>query len=146
MWSSAGARIGEHPLVSTFIQSLMNDDMTNRGRRRYWYDDTWDVQCVFDHVQTVLDSPAFMELHDNPRRHCAYVTQLRDLIIPLARILLCSRSSDLACVYWGLSSDAECIRFHFDSADIDRLTAVDFRFYAPKQRCCMPTTHHGYID
>eukprot|EP01050_Picozoa_sp_SAG11_P003527 SAG11_NODE_201_length_12551_cov_67.866126_11_plen_263_part_00 len=74
MWSSAGARIGEHPLVSAFIQSLMNDDLTNRNRRRYRYDDTWNVQTVFDYVRDVLNSADFAALRTSSPT--CYVTRL----------------------------------------------------------------------
>ena len=58
----------------------------------------------------------------------------------------CSRSSDLACVFRGIGSDIECVRFHFDSDHIDHLTSVEFWFYALKQRRSMPTTQWGYTD
>ena len=43
MWQNRGMRIGEHPLVSAYIEALQKDDFLNRSRRKYKYDDTWDV-------------------------------------------------------------------------------------------------------
>ena len=142
MWSGAGARIGEHPLVTSFIQALTNDDLTNRSRRRYRYDDTWDVQSVFDFVQHRLLSADFLTLRRSGGT--PYILALRDLVIPLARILLCSRSADLKCVYRGVHSAQECVRFTRD--DAGSVSDVAFRFYAPKQRRTMPTTQRGYTD
>lgn len=48
MWQGRGMRVGEHPLVSSYIQSLTNDDYLHHDRRKYKYEDTWDVQPVFD--------------------------------------------------------------------------------------------------
>jgi hypothetical protein len=52
-------RIGEHPLVSAYIEAMQKDDFLNRSRRKYKYDDTWDVQLVFDYVSATVHSAAF---------------------------------------------------------------------------------------
>ena len=54
MWGGVGCRIGEHPLVTSFVQSLTNDDLLNRGRRKYRYDDTWDVEALFASLAAAL--------------------------------------------------------------------------------------------
>jgi hypothetical protein len=146
MWSDAGLRIGEHPLVTSFIQSLTNDDMMHRGRRKYRYDDTWDVEALFQSLLTIVSSAAFASLRATGGRR--FVHALRDVVIPLARVLLCCRSSDLRCVFRGDDSDHECIRFSFDNYGNDNrvLSAVSVRYYAPKQRRSMPTAARGYTD
>eukprot|EP01050_Picozoa_sp_SAG11_P005842 SAG11_NODE_428_length_9551_cov_6.526978_1_plen_368_part_10 len=112
MWQGRGMRVGEHPLVSSYIQSLTNDDYLHHDRRKYKYEDTWDVQPVFDYVHSVVESDAF-SVRVQPL-NSAMRSTLRSVVVPLARIILCCRSSDLTCIYRGQSSDVQCIRFTHD--------------------------------
>lgn len=143
MWQNRGMRIGEHPLVSAYIEALQKDDFLNRSRRKYKYDDTWDVQLVFDYVSATVRSAAFQALRAAPTS-IAYISKLRECVIPLGRILLCSRSSDLTCVFRGDSTNVQCVRFNND--DAGALESVDIRFYCPKQRNTMPVSAKGYTD
>eukprot|EP01050_Picozoa_sp_SAG11_P010957 SAG11_NODE_1129_length_5761_cov_296.866302_2_plen_75_part_00 len=59
MGQGRGMRVGEHPLVSSYIQSITNDDFLNHDRRKYKYDDTYDVQPVFDYVSAIVSSSDF---------------------------------------------------------------------------------------
>eukprot|EP01050_Picozoa_sp_SAG11_P000161 SAG11_NODE_3_length_39220_cov_67.005828_22_plen_266_part_00 len=140
MWQGRGMRVGEHPLVSSYIQSLTNDDYLHHDRRKYKYEDTWDVQPVFDYVHSVVDSDAF-SVRVQPLNSTMRST-LRSVVVPLARIILCCRSSDLTCIYRGQSSDVQCIRFTHD--DDGALESVQLRYCRPKQRNGLPVSAKGY--
>eukprot|EP01048_Picozoa_sp_COSAG05_P035213 COSAG05_NODE_15170_length_376_cov_1.563177_1_plen_114_part_10 len=70
----------------------------------------------------------------------------RDHCIPLARLLLACRSSDLACIFRGVRSNVKCLRFEYDSESVLTriLTGVSLRFYRPKERNSMPVSSKGY--
>eukprot|EP01050_Picozoa_sp_SAG11_P030795 SAG11_NODE_9268_length_927_cov_1.207729_1_plen_109_part_10 len=48
MWNDRGIALCEHPLVTAYIRSITNDDFLNKSRRKYRYDDTWDVHLLLD--------------------------------------------------------------------------------------------------
>ena len=73
-----------------------------------------------------------------------FIRLLRSLLLPLMRVILCCRSSDLTCIHRGDLSSVRCIRFRNDGAG--DLASVGFRFYRPKQRNTLPTRSHGYTD
>eukprot|EP01050_Picozoa_sp_SAG11_P001338 SAG11_NODE_57_length_19200_cov_18.288417_6_plen_203_part_00 len=80
MWEGRGMRLGEHPLVSAYIQSITNDDFLHRSRRKYRYDDTWDVELLLTYVRSVVDSAHFTALRagvwtrrDQPARPSAWL-------------------------------------------------------------------------
>eukprot|EP01050_Picozoa_sp_SAG11_P033945 SAG11_NODE_11770_length_739_cov_0.906250_1_plen_103_part_10 len=68
---------------------------------------------------------------------------LRSVVVPLARIILWCRSSDLTCIYRGQSSDVQCIRFTHDDNGALR-ESVQLRFYWPKLRNGLPVSAKGY--
>eukprot|EP01050_Picozoa_sp_SAG11_P009727 SAG11_NODE_935_length_6482_cov_25.242676_4_plen_280_part_00 len=142
MWNDRGIALGEHPLVLAYIRSITNDDFLNKSRRKYRYDDTWDVQLLLDYLTTVRDSAALTAARDvGGIRH---VTLLRSLVVPLARVLLCCRSDDLTCIYPGVDSDVQCVKF--TRSDDGALLSASVRFFRPKQRNHMPVSSRGYTD
>jgi hypothetical protein len=102
----------------------------------------WDVETLFASLAAALASPAHAALRATGGRR--YLNALRDIIVPLGRILLCYRSSDFHCVYRGEFTEHNCLRFELGAAG--HVTSVDIRFYAPKQRRAMPATARGYTD
>eukprot|EP01050_Picozoa_sp_SAG11_P010961 SAG11_NODE_1129_length_5761_cov_296.866302_6_plen_126_part_00 len=123
-------------MVSSYIQSSTNGDFLNHDRRKYKYDDTYDVQPVFGYVSAIVSSSDFAKQRD--LGSASYRKLLRQVVVPLARITLCARSSDLTCIFRGESTDIECIRFSFDAAGT--LESVDIRYYRPKQRNGLPVS------
>lgn len=86
---TATPRLGEHPLVTAFVSSLIKQDVLERGKPGVRYDDTWDATLLFDY---------WME---QPNDSSLSYPDLLDKAISLARIHLCSRSSDLATIWFG---------------------------------------------
>ena len=142
MWSERGSRIGEHPLVSSYIQSITNDDFSNRSRRKYRYDDTWDAELLFTWVRTVVESDAFVDL--KAAGGLEYIKLLRSVLLPLARLLLCCRSHDLTCIQRGELSENVCVKFTVDV--VGGLQSAAFRYYRPKQRHHLPVSAKGFTD
>lgn len=162
MWGDRGIALGEHPLVTAYIRSITNDDFQDKSRRKYRYDDTWDVQLLLDHLTKVRDSAAgatyptakTSQTGTHPVGVASqavraaggvrHATFLRSIVVPLARVLLCCRSHDLTCVYRGIDSDVECVKFA--RADDGSLLSASVRFYRPKQRNHLPVSSRGYTD
>jgi len=139
MWSQTNVRIGCHPLVTAYIDSITNEDYRALDRRVYRYDDTWDTQLVFDYIH---DHPANLLPTGSKSERIKFISALRDHCIALARLLLACRSSDLACVYRGASTAVTCLRWERNAASV--LTGVSIRFYRPKERNSMPVSSKGY--
>jgi hypothetical protein len=163
--------LGSHPLVSGYITALKNADFLVLQRRGYRYFDTWDTEPLFSFVgslhvvYTVLDSemPDFRQA----------VHRERDCSIALGRVLLACRSHDLSCIFRGIRSLHDCLRFWLADESICPLAAlrskvkivggepsrpagkpcgpfgvlgVSVRYFGPKQRHTMETRQHGYTD
>jgi hypothetical protein len=46
---TSAPRLGEHPLVTTYIASIIKQDILDRNRPGVRYDDTWDATLTFDY-------------------------------------------------------------------------------------------------
>jgi hypothetical protein len=167
LWREHPLRLGELPIVSAYIQSLLNEDAL-AGNRPYRYDDTWDTEPLFDLIR---GSDAYLLVLDTQRDGFqAGLHLLRDENIALARVTLCCRSHDLYCVSRGVRSDKDCVRFHFAPGSAAAastavrggrpepplpkgapvgpygITGVSLAFKDPKQRNTMAARSHGYTD
>jgi hypothetical protein len=171
LWQNHPERLGEHPLVSYYVQALINEDM-HAGVRVYRYDDTWDTEPVFDMLR---QSQVVVFAWDTASTgFVAKVKRLRDETVAEGRILLTCRSHDLTCVHRGVRSVRDCLVFHFavgepmagiwsvkqqqaqpvgprpEAPQCDAgeygITGVSVRFYMPKQRHHMEARSHGYTD
>jgi hypothetical protein len=172
LWSSH-ASLGSHPLVSGYITALKNEDFHVLKKRGYRYDDTWDAELVFSYfaehhvVYDVLDS-AMLNFTD-----CVHSE--RDLCIADGRLLLACRSHDLTCVFRGIRSQHDCLRFWLSPATEQHcplaamrsgvqsiggapsppqgkpsgpfgVLGVSVRYFGPKQRHSLEVRTHGYTD
>jgi hypothetical protein len=81
--------LGEHPLVTTYIASIIKQDILDRNRRGVRYDDTWDATLTFD-----------LWMEQPPTAELSY-SRLLDNATSLSRIQMCSRSSDLQTLWFG---------------------------------------------
>ena len=172
LWSKHAA-LGAHPLVSGYITALKNEDFHVLKKRGYRYDDTWDAELVFTHVTEhhvvydILDSamPDFVKA----------VHAERDLCIAAGRLLLASRSHDLTCIFRGVRSEHDCLRFWLSpAAEVHcplallrsgvksiggapsppsgspsgpfGVLGVSVRYFGPKQRHSLEVRSHGYTD
>jgi hypothetical protein len=110
--------MGENPLVTAFISSLIKQDLLDHGKRGVRYGDTWDATLVFDYW---MEQPVTAALS---------YSQLLDKTISLARIHMCSRSSDIATLWFGERSNGRTVEFLF--GDDGTLIGVKIRYFMPK--------------
>ena len=124
---TATPRLGEHPLVTAFISSLIKQDVLERGKPGVRYDDTWDATLIFDYW---MDQPEDADL---------VFPDLLDKAISLAWIHLCSRSSDLATLWFGSRPGGETVHFTVDGAG--HATSVSVRYFNPKTGRYLANAH-----
>ncbi|MDA8639378.1 hypothetical protein N9L31_00245 [bacterium] len=124
---TATPRLGEHPLVTAFVSSLIKQDVVERGKPGVRYDDTWDATLIFDHWMA-----------QPPTSSLSYA-DLLDKAISLSRIHMCSRSSDLATLWFGQRRGGETIRFDVSPAGVVR--SVSVRYFNPKTGRYMANAH-----
>ena len=171
LWVS-GPALGAHPLVSGYITSIKNEDFQFRGEKGYRYDDTWDTEPLYEWLRKQGSRQGKIEVTVPQFR--SKVQEARDATIPLGRLALACRSHDLTCIYRGMRSNHDTLRFHFDDdehacplmtsrkglvakggepepargkpAGSFGVTGVSIRYYGPKQRHSMAVRSHGYTD
>ena len=103
IWGQRNVRIGAHPLVTCYIDSLVNDDYRVQDKRVYRYDDTWDVQLLFDFIR---DNPAPVPVDSaSAADRALFLRRKRNHLLAVGRVVLANRSSDMACVYRGRRSE-----------------------------------------
>ena len=116
LWSQTSS-IGSHPLVTGYITAVLNEDFNVLRKRGYRYDDTWDVELLFDMLRRlkletflscVLTAASGVTKGDWQKSVC----EVRDAAVALARVVLACRSHDLSCIYRGARSEHDCLRFH----------------------------------
>ena len=167
-----GPALGAHPLVSGYITSIKNEDFQFRGEKGYRYDDTWDTEPLYEWLRKQGSRQGKIEVTVPQFR--SKVQEARDATIPLGRLALACRSHDLTCIYRGMRSNHDTLRFHFDDdehacplmtsrkglvakggepepaqgkpAGSFGVTGVSIRYYGPKQRHSMAVRSHGYTD
>ena len=124
---TATPRLGEHPLVTAYISSVIKQDVLQRGKPGVRYDDTWDATLIFDYWMS------------QPETSDLAFPALLDKAISLSRIHMCSRSADLATLWFGSRVGGETVRFHFGASG--SLDAVSIRFFNPKTGRYMSNAH-----
>ena len=167
-----GPALGAHPLVSGYITSIKNEDFQFRGEKGYRYDDTWDTEPLYEWLRQQGSRQG--KIGVSVPRFQTKVQEARDATIPLGRLALACRSHDLTCIYRGMRSNHDTLRFHFDDdehacplmtsrkglvakggepepaqgkpAGSFGVTGVSIRYYGPKQRHSMAVRSHGYTD
>ena len=86
---AATPRLGEHPLVTAYISSVIKQDVLQRGKPGVRYDDTWDATLIFDYwmSQPETSALAFPALLDKAislsRIHMPLCMFVRDLSISI---------------------------------------------------------------
>ena len=124
IWCQRNECLGGHPLIRCYLDSLRNEDVRVLDRRVFKYDDTWDVELVFNLLRS--------------RGMADSVAQLRDHTVALCRIVLACRSADLCCILRDT-----CLRFSL-SGEPPVLQHAKVRFYRPKERHTLPVGQRGF--
>ena len=124
MWCEHSSSLGGHPLVRCYLDSLRNEDVRVLDRRAFRYDDTWDVELVFNLLRA--------------RGIPTEISTLRAHAVALCRIILACRSSDLCCIH-----RSTCLRFS-TAGQPPSPENVQVRFYRPKERHSLPVGQNGF--
>jgi hypothetical protein len=170
LWAQ-GPPIGAHPLVSGYITSIKNEDFQHLGEKGYRYDDTWDTEPLYDWIRK--QSLTQRSIKPEVTGFSILVKVFRDVAVPMGRLAMACRSHDLTCIYRGIRSKHDTLRFHFANGKECPLmssrqgllakggeppaaegkpqgpwsvTGVSVRFYGPKQRHSLAVRSHGYTD
>ena len=115
---TSAPRLGEDPLVTTYVASIIKQDILDRNRPGVRYEDTWDATLVFDYW---MEQPPTAELS---------YSSLLDKALSLSRVQMCCRSSDLQTLWFGERQNGKTLEFLFDGDSV--LTGVKIRYFNPK--------------
>ena len=163
--------IGSHPVVSGYVTAILNEDFNTLKKRGYKYDDTWETEPFYDEMRK--RNIKMFQLNAKMPTFRNMVNALRDVMLGVTRLALACRSHDLTCVFRGLRSDHDRVRFWL-ADDVDcpyqnrrsglksiggeplepngtpqgpyGVRGVAVRYFGPKQRHSLAVRSHGYTD
>jgi hypothetical protein len=118
LMTASGDRLGAHSLVTAYVAAVIKTDLLDRNMPGVRYDDTWDATLLLDYWMEQL---ATADLS---------YSRLLDKAISLARIHMCSRSSDLATMWFDERMNGRTVDFLTDGDGA--LTGVKVRYFNPK--------------
>ena len=118
LMTASGDRLGAHSLVTAYVAAVIKTDLLDRNMPGVRYDDTWDATLLLEYWMEQL---ATSELS---------YSRLLDKAISLARIHMCSRSSDLATMWFDERMNGRTVDFLTDGDGA--LTGVKVRYFNPK--------------
>ena len=172
MWMSFA--VGAHPLVTSYITSIQNEDFFVLKKKGYRYDDTWDTEPFYAEIRSRELHKQAKPINVRQAHMEETIAKIRDGALGVGRLALACRSADLTCIFRGIRSEHDTLRFYFQDevtcpitrsrtgvksiggepetpANFEgvgpyRVTGVSVRYFGPKQRHSMEVRSHGYTD
>ena len=172
LWMSFA--IGAHPLVTSYITAIQNEDFFDLKKKGYRYDDTWDTEPFYAEIRDRELHKKATPINVHQKMMEDTIGMVRDGALGVGRLALACRSADLTCIFRGIRSEHDTLRFWFanpvacpitrsrtgiksiggepeapancDGVGPYRITGVSVRYFGPKQRHSMEVRSHGYTD
>ena len=116
MWMSFA--VGAHPLVTSYITSIQNEDFFVLKKKGYRYDDTWDTEPFYAEIRSRELHKQAKPINVRQAHMEETIAKIRDGALGVGRLALACRSADLTCIFRGIRSEHDTLRFYFQSTAV----------------------------